>query len=339
MTNMTNMTIKDDQIENSEIELQAGDGTPNADARQGLEDRGRYCDRQVASVSFGPTGEHTTGDIEDDGECKVRFPLPFYDLTTMKVMKDPVVDPEGNSIERPDASNQDQSIVVYYPNRALKLIIQRQVELACPSFVGSLRRIDDVVWKSWSKLVDKSLIGGNAKPLPEVFYCPITAELMVDPVITPNGQTFERMAIEHWVRANGTDPISRDTLTLKSLRRNNNLYQLIQNEKNKNDSVSHPSFRRWKETTTETSRRDDFHYDDEATPDAATNNLPTNHEEIASIRQRQRQSQKGSVMVLLIFTATTLLVVLPYAAIFVVFFLVIILCAFILNHSPNNDTN
>jgi U-box domain len=70
--------------------------------------------------------------------------------------------------------------------------------------------------------VDNSLIGGNLKLLPDRFYCPIMAEVMVDPVISQDANTIEQMAIENWVWANSTNPISRDLFPLKSLCWNNN---------------------------------------------------------------------------------------------------------------------
>jgi U-box domain len=332
------MTSNEDQAE-----LPAGDGAKPSGSKR-VEDRGSERLEDLAndnqaglSVSFGPTSMvQTEGDYDDaeDRESSAVFPMAFYDPMTMQVMKDPVVDRDGNSIEKP-ANTPDTG--VYYPNRALKSIIQRQVELASPSLVGSMRRIDDTVRKSWSKLVDNSLIGGNTKPLPDGFYCPITAEVMVDPVISPDGHTFERMAIEHWVRANGTNPISRDPLPLKNLRRNNNLYDLIQLEKNKLDSVMHPSIIRWKESTAETSRRDDFHYEDEETPNVES--MPTTYGEIAALQQRQRQVRNNSIMFVLFCTALVLLVVLPYGAALLLALVAVFICSNLCEPTPpDNET-
>jgi U-box domain len=342
---MTNK--EEDQDVKAEIELPAGDGAKPSGSKR-VEDRGserlqdREHDSQAGlSVSFGPTSMvQTEGDYEsaDDRESSVVFPMAFYDPMTMQVMKDPVVDRDGNSIEKP-AKAPDTG--VYYPNRALKSIIQRQVELASPSFVGSLRRIDDAVWKSWSKLVDNSLIGGSPKPLPDGFYCPISAEVMVDPVISPDGHTFERMAIEHWVRANGTNPISRDPLPLNSLRRNNNLYDLIQLEKNKLDSARHPSIIRWKESTAETSRRDDFLYEDEETPQETpqVESMPTTYGEIASLQRRQRQVRNNSIMFVLLCTAMVLLFVLPYGAALLLYIVALFICNKLCEPTDSETTN
>ena len=50
--------------------------------------------------------------------------------------------------------------------------------------------------------------------------CPIThkniSELS-EPVITPDGYTYERKEIEKWIRQNGTDPMTRTPLGISQL--------------------------------------------------------------------------------------------------------------------------
>ena len=43
---------------------------------------------------------------------------------------------------------------------------------------------------------------------PDDFVCPITQELMIDPVIATDGHTYERHAIERWLAKNSTSPKS-----------------------------------------------------------------------------------------------------------------------------------
>lgn len=47
----------------------------------------------------------------------------------------------------------------------------------------------------------------------EVLTCPITTEFMQDPVTCPEGQTFEREAIEAWLKVHETNPSTRNHLT------------------------------------------------------------------------------------------------------------------------------
>jgi len=50
------------------------------------------------------------------------------------------------------------------------------------------------------------------------FVCPITQMVLIDAVKTPNGRLYEKYAIEDWVQKNGTDPLTREKLSLKDLK-------------------------------------------------------------------------------------------------------------------------
>ena len=52
---------------------------------------------------------------------------------------------------------------------------------------------------------------------PAEYICPISHELMVDPVFTASGQTYERECIALWLRSKQTDPISNAGLPNKKL--------------------------------------------------------------------------------------------------------------------------
>ena len=47
--------------------------------------------------------------------------------------------------------------------------------------------------------------------------CPITSELMTDPVFTMDGHTYERSAIEAWLKNNDTSPATGKRLPSKML--------------------------------------------------------------------------------------------------------------------------
>jgi hypothetical protein len=53
--------------------------------------------------------------------------------------------------------------------------------------------------------------GGQAT-VPDEYRCPITRELMEDPVIAEDGQTYEREAIATWVTGHGTSPMTRQRI-------------------------------------------------------------------------------------------------------------------------------
>jgi hypothetical protein len=68
----------------------------------------------------------------------------------------------------------------------------------------------------------------NDLPLPDEFLCPITHELMTDPVITVDGQSYERTAIQEWFqRGSITSPATGAILTSNILVPNHALRNAI----------------------------------------------------------------------------------------------------------------
>jgi len=49
--------------------------------------------------------------------------------------------------------------------------------------------------------------------IPEEFICPVTQDIMTDPVIAQDGHTYERKNITEWVSKHGTSPITREHLS------------------------------------------------------------------------------------------------------------------------------
>lgn len=65
--------------------------------------------------------------------------------------------------------------------------------------------------------------------LPEEFYCPITQELMRDPVVAPDGYSYERAAITRWLESGkDTSPMTNETLEHTVIIPNRTLHLLIQ---------------------------------------------------------------------------------------------------------------
>lgn len=76
------------------------------------------------------------------------------------------------------------------------------------------------------------------------FYCPITGDVMVDPVETSSGQTFERSAIEKWfAEGNQLCPLTFITLDTLILRPNKTLKQSIEEWKDRNAMITIASMR------------------------------------------------------------------------------------------------
>ncbi|KAJ8529316.1 hypothetical protein K7X08_036151 [Anisodus acutangulus] len=83
----------------------------------------------------------------------------------------------------------------------------------------------------------KSLGSQPLEPLLS-FYCPITREVMTDPVETPSGHTFERCAIEKWLAEGNLCPMTSTPLNNTMLRPNKTLRQSIEEWKDRNTMIT-----------------------------------------------------------------------------------------------------
>ena len=60
-----------------------------------------------------------------------------------------------------------------------------------------------------------------------MFLCPITQDVMADPVLAKDGYTYERSAIESWFRTRNTSPMTNAALPSKELLPNHTLRSAI----------------------------------------------------------------------------------------------------------------
>eukprot|EP00527_Entomoneis_sp_CCMP2396_P000744 CAMPEP_0198154598 /NCGR_PEP_ID=MMETSP1443-20131203/68680_1 /TAXON_ID=186043 /ORGANISM="Entomoneis sp., Strain CCMP2396" /LENGTH=170 /DNA_ID=CAMNT_0043821279 /DNA_START=179 /DNA_END=691 /DNA_ORIENTATION=+ len=71
---------------------------------------------------------------------------------------------------------------------------------------------------------------------PEEFICPITQEIMIDPVVSRYGQSYERAAIVEWLAAGSHGcPLSRRPLTLQGIVTNHKLRTQIRDWQIRNE--------------------------------------------------------------------------------------------------------
>ncbi|CAM4905461.1 unnamed protein product [Rotaria socialis] len=77
--------------------------------------------------------------------------------------------------------------------------------------------------------------------IPSSFLCPITHELMTDPVIDPDGNSYERAAIESWLHQQKNSPITRTQLNTSDLRPNRALRESIEEFRSKQISSNNTS--------------------------------------------------------------------------------------------------
>ena len=67
----------------------------------------------------------------------------------------------------------------------------------------------------------------EAAKVPDDYICPITADIMTDPVSTMDGFTYERTAISEWLQTNDTSPVTGAELESKALVPNLSLRSMI----------------------------------------------------------------------------------------------------------------
>jgi len=80
-----------------------------------------------------------------------------------------------------------------------------------------------------------------SQDIPSAFICPITLYMMNQPVSDPDGNTYERTAIEQWISQHGTSPITRNPMTLRDLRPNRALSELINKYKQDQLTPTNPA--------------------------------------------------------------------------------------------------
>ena len=90
------------------------------------------------------------------------------------------------------------------------------------------------------KYLERRISLGNQPLAPlKGFYCSLTHEVMVDPVETSTGQTFERSAIEKWLaEGNNICPLTNSPLDTAVLRPNKTLRQSIEEWRDRNTIIS-----------------------------------------------------------------------------------------------------
>jgi len=245
------MTIKD-------VNYKTGDDGVDVAKRDGDEEEIVVAGATTTSTAAAGDGDGADRRQEYADKNKVdwgRFSDVFYCPLTKEIMTDPVVDRNGDSFERKavvlDGMDEETAAEQYYPNRALKSVIDKTIARKQEerSVRGFLTKVDEDIRSGWRQVVEKSAWPSREyRPLPDVYYCPITCDLMHSPVIDKDGNTFEKVAVENWIVVNGKSPVTRNPMSLEDLRPNRAVEDLLEEEKSRSDDSIHPSIRRFKLT-------------------------------------------------------------------------------------------
>lgn len=208
----------------------------------------------------------------------VTFPAAFYCPITKELLQNPVVASDGISYERSALEARGDDLSKVYANRALKSLIAETVEYKSSS---SLKRLQNSV-----RQFSQQLINDFHRPLSDAYYCPITLGLIHVPVIDPEGYSYEKVAIENWIRRNGASPVTRQPVALEDLYPNRALAALMEEEKGKSEDLIHPTFKEWKFEPPPSAGIIDV--EGGSAPGTATIPFPSTPEELAELNRRRR---------------------------------------------------
>jgi hypothetical protein len=321
----------------------------------------------------GDTGSGTASTDKTDEHEEFKFPNVFYCPITQKLLEDPVVAPNGDSYERSailvergmdmvvasgnEKQQDQQQLLLYYPNRALKSVMEETKRRTGEGLHAGWMRWQHGMQQTLSQAI---LPPGEFRPLPEAYYCPITFHLIHDPVIDPEGNTYERVAIENWIRANSNSPITRTIMSLTQLYPNHAIHQLLAEEKQQDETTMHPSIRQFKTeappqrsdpevggnlitagsstSTTTTNASTTLATTSTTTgppmPDA--HRYPTTYTELDEQRRQRRRATAGFIG--LVFAAICLAAFIIYRGVFFLMLFVISL-AIVFSRRQNHNTN
>ena len=115
--------------------------------------------------------ESDTTEVELGG-VDFQLPEPCYCPITKQIMSDPVVHPNGESYEKEAIMSRqsDNSLMTFYPNRALRAYIDRERERMeeVGSINETIRRVDNSLRNGWDRFVERAALPfGETKPLPD----------------------------------------------------------------------------------------------------------------------------------------------------------------------------
>ena len=126
---------------------------------------------------------------------------------------------------RRDANDALEKAICSNELETLRQALEQHQQLAAEDILARARTLRDRLRQKAKKSrqkADKGKAQGQAcaphsQDFPDEFVCPITLTLMTDPVITSDGQTYERKAIEDWLQQNNTSPLTAVELDNKKL--------------------------------------------------------------------------------------------------------------------------
>lgn len=126
-------------------------------------------------------------------------------------------------------------------DQSLWQVIDRRENYPTPT--ARKNHLPDLIF-NFNKLAENQqpVVEPKKVEVPADFNCPITGEIMIDPVCTMDGHTYERQAIEEWFKKNSTSPKTGVLLTDKTTMPNWSLKGAIADWLKKNPQCSDEEF-------------------------------------------------------------------------------------------------
>jgi hypothetical protein len=143
---------------------------------------------------------YDTEDEMDDSDRRINVAELIRTLScsvSLDIMTDPVIDRDGNTWDR-------SSILRCVRDKRKSPLTRKKL------FSGDL--LPNLALKNIIAVSPTSPGSITYRMIKEYLKCPIGHNVMTDPVIDRDGNTYERKAILRWVRDNGTSPLTRTKL-------------------------------------------------------------------------------------------------------------------------------
>jgi len=139
-----------------------------------------------------------------------------------KLMKNNNNDNNDNNNNNENNNNVDSNIYNQYNNNNNNNVIAEN-PFHYDADIQINDNNDDILNSEENKIQLK-----DENNIPEIYLCPISLQLMTDPVINPYGITYNRNSIEKWLKKSDQDPVTKKKLTKNMLFPNYALKSLIE---------------------------------------------------------------------------------------------------------------
>jgi hypothetical protein len=109
--------------------------------------------------------------------------------------------------DRPDIRTDVLPCLMQLRERALAYPVTRETVSGAPTLYRRLASIGSTGGSAAVAAATEAALAAMEEP-PSIFVCPITQEVMSDPVFASDGYTYEREAIAAWITTHNTSPMT-----------------------------------------------------------------------------------------------------------------------------------